>query len=376
MPFSFDVEESVVRHPASAKWSMFAEDVLPLWVADMDFPVAPPIVEALRRRLDLGLGYSPFEGEKTLVDALTARHGVAREGLMLLPGVVSGLYASVRTFASPGEEVMSHVPIYPPFMSAIRDTDRAPILVPLVEGANRYEIDFDAMQASVTPATRLLMLCNPHNPTGRTWTREELERVAEFALRHRLWVVSDELHADLTLDGGFVAFASLAAEVAARTVTLTGPCKAFNTAGLGIGAAVSSNAALIARMKKVAAGTGHPSALAQTMWHAAITEGEPWLRDVLNVLRARRDFLADLVRARLPEARFLAPQATYLAWLDLRALNLPTTAGAFLLERAKVALNDGPTFGPSYEGFARLNFATSEAVLAEAIERIVRAIRS
>lgn len=373
-----DLRPEQIRHPDSAKWTKYPEDVLPLWVADMDFPVAPAILDALRERLTRGVGYATQRQLLSELPGHLARGGLSElpeDGLMLLPGVVPGLYASVLGLSGPGEEVVTVTPIYPPFLSAISDHGRIPRLAPLVHGEGGWTLDPDALEAAVTPATRLLMLCHPHNPTGRVWTHDELEYLADFALRHRLWVVSDELHADLRLDGGpHRAFASVNPEVAARTVTLTGPCKAYNTAGLGIGAAASHNPDLIRRLRAASAGVmGHPSALSLTMWSAALAGGADWLSETRSYLRGNRDFLTAFLRERLPQVRYSPPQATYLAWLDLRAYGERGTAQA-LLESARVGLNDGPTFGPEYAGFVRLNFATSRSILAEALERLARAL--
>ncbi len=372
-----DLRPEDVRHPDSAKWTRYPDDVLPLWVADMDFPVAPAIMEALQARLARGIGYAAAPQLAAQITAHLAEGGltdVPEDGLLFLPGVVPGLYASVLGLSSPGDEVVTVTPIYPPFLSAITDHGRVLRAAPLLATPDGWRLDPDALEAAVTPAARVLMLCHPHNPTGRVWSHDELEYLADFALRHRLWVVSDELHADLTLDGAHRAFAGVRPEVAERTITLTGPAKAYNTAGLGIGVAVSHNAALIARVRRAGAGVmGHPSALSYTAWSAALASGGEWLEDTRAYLRGNRDFLAAFLRERLPRVRFTPPQATYLAWLDLSAYGLEHP-GQFLLEKARVGLNDGPSFGPELGGFVRLNFATSRGILAEALERMARAL--
>ena len=366
-----------LRHPDSAKWTRYPEGVLPLWVADMDFPVAPAIRGALQERLMRGIGYAATGELAARIGAHLARGGLSdlpEDGFMFLPGVVPGLYAAVLGLSSPGDEVLTVTPIYPPFLSAVTDHGRVLKTAPLLQTPEGWRLDPAALEAAVTPATRLLMLCHPHNPTGRVWTHDELEYLADFALRHRLWVVSDELHADLTLEGAHRAFASVRSEVAGRTVTLTGPCKTYNTAGLGIGAAVSHDPALIARLRRASAGVlGHPSALSFTMWSAALEGGGAWLADTLDYLRGNRGYLTSFLRARLPRVGYAPPEATYLAWLDLRAYGFPDPA-AFLLETARLGLNAGPTFGPGLEGFVRLNFATSRGILEEALNRMAEAL--
>ena len=372
-----------LRHEDSTKWRKYPADVLPLWVADMDFLVAPSILQALQERLGRGLGYYSYhQGEPQMAALLREKLagqglvGLPRGGIRALPGVVPGLYAGVLGLTSPGEEVISMTPIYPPFLAAIRDQGRRLRAADLRHGGAGWEIDWDALEAAVTPATRLLMLCHPHNPTGRVWTAGEMGRLAEFALRHRLWVVSDELHADLSFQGPHTAFASLGAEIAGRTVTLTGPCKTYNTAGLNIGAMISHNQGLLDRLSAATQGVmGHPSAPSMTMWVAALQDDGEWLRSVLDLLRSNRDRVTAWVKEALPFVRYTPPEATYLALLDFRAHSRAADIHTFLLEEARVALNDGPPFGPGYEGFVRLNFATSPEILEDALERIARAAR-
>ena len=378
---AFLLSEASLRHSGSTKWLKFPGDVLPLWVADMDYAVAPAITVALQERLSDGLGYFQYHRPEPdmaalLRDKLTSQGitDLPEGGIRTLPGVVPGLYASVLGLTSPGDDVISMTPIYPPFMSAITDHGRRLRAAELLHGPEGWQIDWDALEAAVTPATRLLMLCHPHNPTGRVWTRAELERLADFALKHRLWVVCDELHADLSFQGQHVAFVSVNPALRERTVTLTGPCKTYNTAGLGIGAAISHNLALLDRMAKATAGVmGSPSAMSMTMWVAALSGGADWLAAVMEQLAANRDLLTERLSAELPWVRYTPPEATYLAFLDMRAHPRASDIQSFLLSEAKVALNDGPTFGAGYEGFVRLNFATSPEILNAAIDRIVRA---
>lgn len=382
MPHPFDqlnLEE--VRGSHSVKWSLFPEDVLPLWVADMDYPIAEPIVQAIQARLSKRIGYPQGTGDPELLDAIIAKQerlglkGLQRENLWLTSSVVPGIYASVLALSSVGEEVITQVPVYHPFLLALSDYGRVTKANPMQPGASGWEIDFEQLESLVTPATRLLMLCNPQNPTGRVFTRSELEKLAEFALEHRLWVMVDELWADLIYDGEHIPFASLSEEIAQRTVTLTGPCKAFNTAGLGGGVAISRNRAILERMQNVSKGVGgHPNVLSMAAWLAALQHGQPWLRETLAYLKANRDFLSRFLAEKLPEVGYIPPQATYLAWLDFRALGLEDPH-KFALEQARVALNDGAIFGEGFKGYLRLNFATSRPLLQEALERLAGALR-
>ena len=373
-----------LRHADSTKWTFYGEDVLPMWVADMDFPVAEPILAALQDRLTRSIGYAKVTGDPVLKAQLIAKlerdglTGLTPEGISFLPGVVPGLYAAVQGLTQPGDEVMTLIPIYPPFLSAITDHGRVLNAVPLIQGEGSWTLDMPALEAAVTPGTKLLMLCHPHNPAGRVWTRAELEQLADFALKHGLYVVSDELHADLRYSDApeYVPFAAVRPELARRVVTLTGPCKAYNTAGLGIGAMISHEPALVAQLEKATKGImGHASALSITMWQAALSGGAEWLAETLRYLQANRDFVGEFMARELPDVPYAPPQATYLAWFDLRHHPRAADIQTYLLEEGKLALNDGLNFGAGYQGFVRLNFATSRELLQDGLERLARAVK-
>jgi cystathionine beta-lyase len=367
---------SSLRHPDSAKWMHYPPDVLPLWVADMDFDIAPSIRAALIERAGRPLGYHIFNDPLLpMLREKLHRMGfptIPDRGISFVSGVVQALFATVLGLTAPGEDVMTMTPIYPPFLRAIHSQNRGARLAPLKDTPQGWQIDFDAMESAITPATRLLMLCHPHNPTGRLWNPDELRQLANFAQRHELLVASDELHADLTLDGPFVPFVSVASpELRMRTLTLTGPCKTYNTAGLGIGAMISHNPDLIEKLKKSIQGIGgHPNTMSFTMWRAALRDDGQWLAAVLQKIRANRQLLNQFVAERLPSVRMWPPQATYLAWLDFRAHPKSAEIQKYLLETAKVALNPGQDFGPGNEGYVRLNFATSPDILQQALNRI------
>ena len=294
------VSPATLRHADSVKWTLYGEDVLPMWVADMDYPVAGPILAALQDRLNRSVGYAQVRGDPVLKGLLISKlerdglSGLSPEGVGFLPGVVPGLYAAVQGLTQPGDEVLTVIPVYPPFLSAITDHGRVLRAAPLKETPGGWAMDFEALEAAVSEKTKLLMLCHPHNPTGRVWTREELGQLADFALKHNLYVVSDELHADLRYSDApeYLPFAAVNPALAPRIVTLTGPCKAYNTAGLGIGAMISHNPELITRLEKATHGImGHPGALSITMWQAALRDGQAWLAETLQYLQGNRDFL-------------------------------------------------------------------------------------
>lgn len=386
LPMSYEtLGPAQLRHADSIKWTQYPEGVIPMWIADMDFPVAPVILKALHERLERPIGYATLGSEPSLTQQLQqkcAAQGlgdVPADGIAFLPGVVTGLYAGVNALSEAGDKVVTVVPIYHPFHLAIQNLGREVVGVPLLDGGSRWEMNWEALEAACTDA-KLLMICHPHNPTGRVWDAAELTRLRELVIRHDLYVISDELHADLRLTGQ--PFESFAADerVRSRTVTVTGPCKAFNTAGLGIGALIGHDPELVKRIMGKASGLmGHPSALSVTMWQAALSEGGPWLQDTVQYLQDNRDFLSEFLRQKLPWVKFYPVEATYLAWLDLRDHPQAGDIQNFLLNEARVAIHNGPVFAPEtqkglYQGFIRLNFATPRPVLQEALERMAAAL--
>jgi cysteine-S-conjugate beta-lyase len=376
------VTEAQMRSRPSGKWQRYDADVLPLWVADMDFPPVAPIREALAAHLAQGsYGYPPFGGYPGLRDAVVARMGehfgwhLTPEDVHLLPGIIPGLFLGTMATTGPGEQVVVQPPIYPPFFTAIAQSGRVVLENPMHDTGARFEMDLAHLRAAITPATRSIMFCNPHNPTGRVFTRGELEALAEVVLEHRLWVISDELHADLIFDGQHIPFASLSPEIAQRTITLYGPTKSFNIAGFKIGFLISQNPALLARVKELA-GYFMPGAnvMGQVATLAAFAHGGAWLEAALRYLRANRDHLMARLAAEAPSVRGYAPEGTYLAWLDFRATALGDDPAAALLERARVGLNAGLDYGSGGAGFARINVATSRTILDAAIDRLVPVI--
>jgi cysteine-S-conjugate beta-lyase len=296
--------------------------------------------------------------------------------LWLVSSVVPGLYAAVQGLTVPGDEIITQTPIYPPFLTSITDHGRVALQNPLRFTETGWEIDFEQLETLPTPNTKVFMICNPQNPTGRVFTRAELEPLADFVARHDLLVISDELHAELILDGSHVPFASLPG-MRERTVTLTGPCKAYNTAGLGGGVMIAHNTELLERSKRATKGLmGHPTSLSMTMWQAGLEVGDEWRTDTLAYIRANRDLLTAWLRDHLPEVRYHPLQGTYLAWMDFNAFPFAATLHKTLLEEAKVGLNDGPPYGDGYAGWLRINLATSRAILVEALGRIETCIRA
>jgi cystathionine beta-lyase len=371
-----------LRSRTGAKWNHYPADVLPLWVAEMDYPLAEPIKQAVRARLDRDdLGYGVSGGIPGLREAvahrMAARYGyrVAPEQVVGIDSTVHSMRVAVETLTEPGDEILINTPLYPPFKMVIEGAGRVAVEVEMVDAGDAYRYDMAALDAAVTPKTRMLMICSPHNPLGRVFDEHELGALAEFVLRHDLLLVSDELHADLTFSGGQRAIAGLRPDLATRTVTLYGPTKAFNLPGMQISFIIAGNDELKERLgfgpgKHV----GGPNVLAQEAALAAFTQCDDWLDSVLAYLRRNRDQLASFVSQHLPGVTMHLPEATYLAWLDLRGAGLGDEPAKALLERAKVGLNEGMTFGRGGAGHVRLNFATSSEILTQGLERIRAAL--
>lgn len=374
-----DISEASLRRRHGAKWNQYGADVLPAWVADMDFVVAAPIRAALHAAVDADdLGYPQAPRATGLPQLFATRVGerfgwtIDSRDVLILSDVVQGLYLALETFSARGEGALIQTPIYPPFLHAAQETGRRAVCVPLSAGTTRYEIDFAALEDAIDADTRLFMLCNPHNPSGRVFSRAELVAIGELACRHDLVIVSDEIHADLVLDEvPHIPIATIAPEVAARTITLMSASKAFNIAGLCMAFAHFGSHALKTRFERV---PGHVRGGTNTLSIAAVraawSEAQPWLDEVLDQLRANRARVAAFVAERWPRVGHFPPEATYLAWLDLRALALAEPPHEYLLREAQVALNDGRTFGPPGDGFVRLNFATSPALLDTILARL------
>ena len=375
----FDFDHAPERRGTdSQKWQKYAgRDVLPLWVADMDFVSAPPILDALRARVDHGVfGYArPTAATvEAVTGALAQRYGwkVDPEWIVWLPGLVVGLNVTAQAFAGPGEEVLTLTPVYPPFMSAPRNSGRSPVGVPFTLAGGKWEIDWEALERAVTPRTRLFYLCNPHNPLARVWRRAELERLGEFCVRHNLVLCSDEIHCDLILDPSLphVPSASLSPALAARTVTLMAPSKTYNVPGLGTSLAIIPDATLRARFNRAAAGVvAEVTCLGFTACEAAYRDCEPWRQQLLTYLRGNRDYLIEALPRALPGLKIEAPvEATYLLWMNVSGLGIPDPVAHF--ERLGVGLSDGAPFGARPGTHLRLNFGCPRATLVEAVRRM------
>ncbi len=376
------IESPERRGTDSVKWGLYEKDVLPLWVADMDFVSPPAVIAALQQRVDHGVFGYAMES-KELKELILARMEklyqwkIKLEDIVLLPGVVAAFNLVCQAVTSPGESILIQPPVYPPFFQAPRYAGARTVVNEVrVKDDGKYGIDFEDFESALEKDTRCFLLCNPHNPIGRVYTRQELHAMAEICLRHNMVICSDEIHSDLVYPcASHVPIASIDAEIANQTVTLIAPSKTYNIAGLECSALICTNAELREKIQHARRGLlGGVNALGMIAGAAAYREGDDWLREVMAVLESNRDFLMGYLAEKLPAIKMIQPEATYLAWLDCRELNLPVSPAKYFLEHARVAVNAGEDFGKPGEGFVRLNFGCTRSTLLEALERMRRVI--
>ncbi len=375
------VEIDRLRSLTCAKWTWHDPDVLPAWVADMDLPPVPAAVDAVRALVDRGdFGYN-MAAEMQLPAAFAAwqkRHfgwELDEKRVRVFCDVMQGVETALWLHTEPGDGVVVFTPVYPPFLKTVAKSGRCVVDCPLDPVG--WRLDPERLESVVDSRTTAILLCNPHNPTGRAFSREELQAIADVAERHDLLVISDEIWADLRHPGAkHIPMALVSDEVAARTMTVTAASKSFNLAGLRCAVAYLGHPGLRRKIADIPAhvfgAVGSPGAEATL---AAWTCGDEWLEATRAHLTEQRDHVAKRLAAEAPEVGFALPEATYLAWLDLRATGLGSDPAKVLLESARVALSSGLDFGAGGEGFARLNFATTRPILDAILDRVIGALR-
>jgi len=387
MAYNFDRVPNRRNPNVLNKWTWYPKDMLPMWVADMDFPAPKPILNALHKVVDHGvLGYelpSPALQETVAarMDRLY-RWKVKPESVVTVTGIVSGFNVAARAFGSPKKGYLVQSPVYNEFHE-VKNNVRIPQFdAPLVKSAQGnilyYEIDWDVFRKQVK-RVGMFLLCNPHNPLGMIFSRKDLLRMAEICVENKVLIVSDEIHSELLLDDNqFTPLAKLSSEIAKQTITLIAPSKTFNVPGLFCGFAIIPNKELRERYVKVVESLRlHVSSLGLHAAQVAFSgQCDGWLRALRGYLKGNRDFLVDYVSETMPGVRITIPEATYLAWLDFTQLNLKSSPYEFFLSKAKVALSDGAIFGESGNGHVRLNFGTSRRILTQGLERMRKALRS
>lgn len=382
MKYDFDtyVER---RNTASMKWDAYAEGVLPMWVADTDFRSPVQVTDAILEKARLGLfGYPSGNGEfeEACAHWEQTRFGwsVPAEAMTWCPSLGVAIALCVRAFSKPGDGVAMLWPIYPPFMRLCQANGREARGTVLRQIDGKYEIDFDDLEAVLAkPDTTLLLLCNPHNPTGRVFTKEELERIGELCLRHNVTVFSDEIHEDVVYQGRHIPFPSLSPELAAISLVGVNPSKTFNVADLRSACIISENGALLEKFKAEQDSLKlGPCSLGRTGATAAWQTGESYADQLVEYLKGNRDHIMDYARHNWRLIQPCLPEATFLLWLDCRALGMDKQEREkFFVEQARVGLNCGEDFGPGGEGFMRLNFGCPRATLDDGLARITDALR-
>jgi cystathionine beta-lyase len=389
MNYNFD--EWIDRTGTSAsKWdtieSRYAgKGVIPMWVADMDFKSPQPVIDALVKRAEHGIfGYTVRSASllDSVVGWLSRRHGwkIDKKWISHSPGVVAALSVLVRAFTDPGDSIIIQPPVYHPFYSVIEKQGRNLVVNPLQFDGLHYHMDFDHLQSILTKDTKMLILCNPHNPVGRVWTEEELRRLGDICLKHNVLIVSDEIHHDLVFkEYTHIPIGSISKEFADQTITCIAPSKTFNLAGLHTSFLIIPNSDLKKRFDIELANSfiGGADVFGVVAAEVAYQQGDDWLDQVIEYIRGNLDYLTAYLEKHIPEIKVIPPQGTYLVWLDCRELGMdPKALNRFMVEKARLALNDGTMFGPGGEGFQRINIACPRAILRKALQQLEDAVHT
>ncbi|MCP4295261.1 MAG: putative C-S lyase [Proteobacteria bacterium] len=364
----------------SLKWDKYKNrDILPLWVADMDFKSPSPVLEALHQRIDHGVfGYTLASEEinDVIIQRMKNLYNwhVKKNWIIWIPGLVTGLNISCRAVGDPGDEVITMVPVYGPFLTAPGLSDRKLATSPLIDNGDKWVIDFEALEANISNNTKLLLLCNPQNPTGRVYDQVELEKLVKICEKHKLILCSDEIHCDLIIDQNMkhVPIASLSNGISQRSITLMAPSKSFNIPGLGCSFAIIENSKLRLQFQRAMQGiVPHVNTLGYTAALAAYQKGEQWLNEVLEYLKKNYEYTRSRI-GQIPGMTMRPMEATYLAWISTQ--DLPVENPVDFFEKSGVGLSNGLDFGAA--NFLRLNFACSMTVLEQALDRMERAVKT
>ncbi|MBF4693372.1 MalY/PatB family protein [Fusibacter ferrireducens] len=376
---------NAMKYEPSVLKEMFkSEDVLPMWVADMDFRCPEVVVDAISERAKHGIfGYSGVDDAyyDVFIDWNKRRNQwhIHRDWICYTPGIVPAVHYIIRAFCHTGDKVIIQNPVYYPFAQAIVNNGAQVVTNPLKREGGQYIMDYEDFEAKAKdPRVKLFILCSPHNPIGRVWRKDELEKIGEICLANNVLVVSDEIHSDLIMSGHkHIPFASLSEAFSEHSITCMAPSKTFNIAGLQVSNIIIPNAELRMAYQTILENNAirHANTFGIVAQKAAYGMGEPWLNEALEYIEANMDYIADFVKARLPEITFVKPEATYLAWLDFNQLGMsPSELETWMQTEVKLALDEGYIFGAGGEGYERINVACPRSILKEALERIEKAV--
>lgn len=381
MEFNFDIPVNR-RGTNCVKWDAAdrayqGTDLLPMWIADMDFATAPAIAQELHKRVDQGIfgyGMLPADYYNAVIRWMDRRHRckVEKDWISYVSGVVTALFYAVQAVTEPGDEIMIHTPVYGPFYSVVRDQGRVLVESPLKEEKLYYTMDFEDMERRVTEKTKALILCSPHNPVGRVWTREELEKVAEFCLKHNMVAIVDEIHHDLVYKE-HTMFLTVSEAIAQRSVVCTAPTKSFNLAGVQVSNTIIPNEDIRKRFKKLLADAHafSANAFAAAALIGAYDHSEDWLDGLVSYLEGNMELFCTTVEKELPMLKVRKPEGTYLAWVDCSALGLEAEElERFLVDKCGLALSKGKGFGIEGSRFARFNLACPRSTVEECLRRL------
>jgi cysteine-S-conjugate beta-lyase len=368
----------------SFKWATYGPDVLPLWVADMDFMSPPAILEALHKRVEHGVfGYAAPSEElrQVVVERMDKLYQwkIQPEDIVFLPGIVTGLNQYCHAFSDLSHEVIIQTPVYPPFLSAPCNAGLQVAYAPLIHTARgKYEIDFNSLESQMKAGVKLFILCSPHNPVGRVWTRAELEQMAALCNHYDVILCSDEIHSDLVFPGhSHIPIATLSQEIEQRTITFLAPSKTYNVAGLDCALAIIPNQELKKKFERGNKGlVPHVNIMGLVAAQAAFQGGAEWLAELLVYLQGNRDYLTEFITSALPELSIYPAEGTYLAWIDCTQAQFGEDPGRFFLKECSVALNDGASFGNPGKGFVRLNFGCPKSILQQALDQISNGVKN
>ncbi|WP_353095981.1 MalY/PatB family protein [Tissierella praeacuta] len=371
------------RNSNSMKWSG-DNDVLPMWIADMDFKVADEILDSMKKTIDhgiIGYDYRPDSFYDAIINWVKDRYNwdIKQEWIIFTPGVVPGLGISVKTFSKEGDKVIIQPPVYPPFSGVVENNNRIVVENPLKYRDNKYIMDIEDLEKKIDKDVKVAMICNPHNPVGRVWTKEELEAFGNLCMKNNIIIVSDEIHCDLTFKGHkHIPLASISKEFANNTITFMAPSKTFNIAGLFASVAIIPNENLRSLYNATIENMSitHTNGFSIRGFEAAYKYGGEWLDKALKYIEDNADFAVDYINRNISEIKTYKPDGTFLMWLDFNSLGKTSyEINELLINKGKIQLNDGATFGKSGEGFFRLNIACPREVLTDGLKRIRTAVK-